>query len=95
VQSIGGPAFDVLVTMSKFLSMGVKLSDVVAAATCNPARAIARPELGSLKPGSPGDATVLTLSEGEFEYRDSLNAKVMGKQRLTPAAMIVGGNWWE
>lgn len=75
--------------------MGVPLSDVVAAATCNPARAISRPELGSLKPGSPGDATVLTLNEGEFEYRDSLNAKVMGKQRLTPAAMIVGGNWWE
>jgi len=95
VNSIGGPAFDVLVTMSKFLSMGVSLSDVVAAATCNPAKAIARPELGTLKPGSPGDASVLTLSEGEFEYRDSLNAKVIGKKRLEPAAMIVGGKWWE
>ena len=95
VHSIGGPAFDVLVTMSKFLSMGVPLPDVVAAATCNPARAIARPELGSLKPGSPGDAVVLTLSEGEFEYRDSLNKAIAGSKRLEPAAMIVGGKWWE
>jgi dihydroorotase len=95
VHSIGGPAFDVLVTMSKFLSMGVPLPDVVASATCNPAHAIGRPELGSLKPGSPGDAVVLTQSEGAFEYRDSLNKTVTGKVRLDPAAMIVGGNWWE
>ncbi len=95
VHSIGGPAFDVLVTMSKFLSMGAPLPDVVAAATCNPARAIGRPELGSLKPGSPGDAVVLTLSDGEFEYRDSLNKTVKGSKKLDPAAMIVGGKWWE
>jgi dihydroorotase len=95
VHSIGGPAFDVLVTMSKFLSMGAPLPDVVAAATSNPARAIGRPELGSLKPGSPGDAVVLTLSEGEFEYRDSLNKTVKGSKKLDPAAMIVGGKWWE
>lgn len=95
VQSIGGPAFDVLVTMSKFLSMGVPMSDVVAAATCNPAKAIARPDLGSLKPGSPGDAVVLTLNEGEFEYRDSLNATFMGSKKLEPDGIIVGGAWWE
>lgn len=95
VQSIGGPAFDVLVTMSKFLSMGVPLSDVVAAATCNPAKAISRPDLGSLKPGSPGDAVVLTLNEGEFEYRDSLNATFMGGRKLEPDGIIVGGAWWE
>jgi dihydroorotase len=95
VNSIGGPAFDVLVTMSKFLSMGVPLSDVVAAATCNPAKAVARPDLGSLKPGSPGDAVVLSLDEGEFEYRDSLNATFIGNKKLAPESIIVGGAWWE
>jgi len=94
VQSIGGPAFDVLVTMSKFLSMGVPLSDVVAAATCNPAKAISRPELGSLKLGSPGDAVVLTLNEGKFEYRDSLNAAMIGSKKLEPAGIIVAGTRW-
>lgn len=95
VQSIDGPAFDVLVTMSKFLSMGMPLSDVVAAATCNPAKAIARPDLGSLKPGSPGDAVVLSLDKGEFEYRDSLNTIMMGNSKLAPDGIIVGGAWWE
>jgi dihydroorotase len=95
VQSIGGPAFDVLVTMSKFLSMGVPLSDVVAAATCNPATAIARSDFGTLKPGAPGDAVVLSLNDGKFEYRDSLNATFVGTKKLEPAAIIVGGAWWE
>jgi dihydroorotase len=95
VNCIDGPAFDVLVTMSKFLSMGVSLSDVVAAATCNPAKAIGRPEFGSLKPGSPGDAVVLNLNKGEFEYRDSLNATFMGNCKLEPDGIIVGGGWWE
>jgi len=95
VNSIGGPAFDVLVTMSKFLSMGVPLSDVVAAATCNPAKAIARTDVGTLKPGAPGDAVVLSLNDGKFEYRDSLNATFIGEKKLEPAGIIVGGDWWE
>jgi dihydroorotase len=75
--------------------MGVPLSDVVAAATCNPAKAISRPELGTLKPGSPGDAVVLTLNEGQFEYRDSLNATMIGGKKLKPAGMIVAGARWK
>jgi dihydroorotase len=83
------------VTMSKFLSMGVPLSDVVAAATCNPAKAIARSDFGTLKPGAPGDAVVLSLNDGKFEYRDSLNATFIGTKKLEPAGIIVGGAWWE
>ena len=54
---IDGPAFDQVTTMSKFLCMGMPLPDVVAASTVNAAMALRRPELGSLKPGSVGDAT--------------------------------------
>ena len=72
IVSVDGPAFDVLVTMSKFLCLGLTLPEVLRTVTVNAARAINRPELGSLKPGSPGDATVLRINEGEFEYYDSL-----------------------
>ena len=54
---INGPAFDQVTTMSKFLCMGMPLTDVIAASTVNAAMALKRPELGSLKPGSVGDAT--------------------------------------
>src|SRR5207248_7765973 len=58
---INGPAFDQVTTMSKFLCLGMPLSDVIAASTVNAAFALKRPELGSLKPGSVGDATILSI----------------------------------
>ena len=54
---INGPAFDQVTTMSKFLCLGMPLTDVIAASTVNAAFALKHPELGSLKPGSVGDAT--------------------------------------
>ena len=48
--------------MSKFLCLGMKLDDVVRAATATPAKAIRRDDLGSLLPGSVGDASILRLS---------------------------------
>ena len=64
VLSIDGPAHNQLVTLSKFLAMGMPLVDVIAASTTGPADAIRRPELGTLKVGTPGDATVLRLASG-------------------------------
>lgn len=94
VVSIDGPAFDVLVTMSKFHCMGVPLPDVIRAVTENAARAIGRPDLGSLRPGSPGDATILSLEEGSFEYYDSLGAILTGDKKLNVESIVVGGAVW-
>src|SRR5215204_865300 len=60
---INGPAFDQVTTLSKFLCMGMPLHEVVAASTLNAAMALKRPELGSLKPGSVGDATILSVED--------------------------------
>src|SRR6516162_965261 len=65
---INGPAFDQVTTLSKFLSMGMPFSDVIAASTANAAMALKRPELGTLKVGSIGDATILSVRSGEFDY---------------------------
>ncbi len=67
---IDGPAFDQVTTLSKFLCMGMPLADVIAASTVNAAMALRRPELGSLKPGSVGDATLISIKQGEFDYVD-------------------------
>ena len=92
--SMAGPAVDLSVTMSKFLCLGMSLDQVVAASTCAPAKAIRRDDLGTLKPGSLADATVLNLLEGEFDYVDSLNETVTGKHRLQPIGMVRDGAWW-
>ena len=93
--SVDGPAFDLLVTMSKMLCLGMTLNDVVRCCTSAPARAMRRDELGTLKVGGIGDASVLDLVSGEFEYVDVVDEKIAGKQRLFPAGMVVAGQWME
>ena len=94
IVSIDGPAFDVLVTMSKFLCLGVPLGDVLRAVTVNAAQAIGRPELGSLRPGSPGDATVLSVETGTFDYYDSLGQIITGDRKFAVEHILIGGKHW-
>ena len=64
---VDGPAFDLATTMSKFLCLGMPLGAVIRATTEAAAKALRRPELGSLAPGNPGDATILNLKAGREE----------------------------
>jgi dihydroorotase len=91
---INGPAYDQVTTMSKFLYLGMSLNDVIAKSTVTAAQALRRPELGSLKPGSAGDATVLSLRDGEFPLQDVLGETVNGTQRLFSEGVVVSGRWW-
>lgn len=91
---IDGPAFDQVTTLSKFLVIGVPLGDVIAMSTVNAAKALGRPELGTLKPGSTGDATVLSLREGEFDLFDVVGEHVTSGQRLYSEGVVLGGRWW-
>ena len=91
---IDGPAYDQVTTMSKFLCLGVPLPDVITQSTVNAAHALKRPELGSLKPGSAGDATVLTVREGRFEYEDVLGERMTGDRKIFSEATVIAGKWW-
>jgi dihydroorotase len=92
--SINGPAFDQLVTMSKFLCLGMELIDVIRASTAAPAAVLGRTDIGRLELGAVGDATVLELAEGDFEYRDVLGETRTGRQRFQARGLVVAGRWW-
>ena len=68
--------------------------DVIRATTVAPAMAIRRPELGSLKAGSAGDATVLSLKEGTFDYVDVVEEHMTGDRKLFSEGVVLGGRWW-
>ena len=91
---INGPAFDQVTTMSKFLCLGVSLNEVIKASTENAAFALKRPELGSLKPGSFGDATILSIDEGQFDYADATGEQLIGKKKINARGVVIGGKWW-
>src|SRR5215470_17746748 len=92
--SINGPAFDQVTTLSKFLCMGMPLGDVIAATTLNAAMALKRPELGSLKPGSVGDATLLSVRQGEFDYVDVTGEHMRGDRKIYSDGVVIAGRWW-
>lgn len=91
---INGPAFDQVTTLSKLLCLGMELKDVIAASTSNAAFALKRPELGSLKPGSVGDATILSLDDGRYDYVDTVGEHLIGDRKLNARGVVIAGKWW-
>ena len=91
---VDGPAFDNLVTLSKFLCLGMSLSGVIRAATATPAKILGLPDLGTLRVGASGDAAVLSLESGDFSYQDATGAVLSGDQRLRSELTVLAGGIW-
>ena len=89
--SLQGPMFDLPTTLSKFLNLGMTLPAAIERATSRPARAVRRPDLASLKPGSPADVAVFSLEEGDFTFHDVFMTARQGKVRLVNRATIRAG----
>jgi dihydroorotase len=87
-----GPVFDLPTTLSKFLMLGMSLSDVVRAATATPAQIFDfGDDLGTLRPGAAADVAIFELTERPVEFVDSGGKTRRGQQRLVPYAAILGG----
>ena len=94
VLSINGPAFDLLQTLAKFHALGMSLQQVVACASVNAARAIRRPELGSLKVGALGDASVFEVIDEPTPYTDVTGEVITGEKRFAARGLVLDGAWW-
>ena len=89
--NINGHVHSMLDTMSKCLAMGMPLQEVIYRSTVTPARAIHRPQLGSLTPGSEADVAILGVLEGNFYYRDCGWACIEAQHRLECAITLRAG----
>ena len=90
--NVNGPVFDLVTTLSKFLSLGMTLEQVIARATTNPAKPLAfREKLGTLREGAVADVAVFSLEEGRFEFTDSLGARRTGNRQMVPVATMKSG----
>jgi dihydroorotase len=77
--------------MSKFLSMGVPLNDLIRRSTVNPAHEIRRPELGTLSVGKDADIAVLEELHGRFGYIDCGYARMDGTAKLQARMTVRAG----
>ena len=90
-DSIMLPRANMITTMSKFLNIGLTLEQVIERSTVNPAKAIRRPELGTLSEGSAADIAVLELEKGNFAFLDSGRGKLIGDKRLRCVLTVKDG----
>ena len=78
--------------MSKFIMLGMPLSQVIACATVNAARVFpAFDDRGTLNIGAPADVAIMELREGTFEFLDNYKGTRPGHQRLFPIATVLAG----
>ncbi len=89
--SVQGPMFDLPTTLSKFLNLGLTLSQVIERATSRPAAAMRRPDLGTLRPGSAADLALFRVEEGEYTFHDVQMAPRRGTRRLVNTLTLVAG----
>jgi dihydroorotase len=78
--------------MSKFMTMGFTLEQVVTMATTTPAKIINRaPKIGTLQVGAPGDVAIMELVEGPVTFVDTRNNKRDGRAYLKPVQTVMNG----
>lgn len=94
LTSIGGPAYNMLVTMTKLMHLGMPLTEVIRASTINAATAIRKTDRGTLKPGTLGDATILDLEQGRFEITDVMKETLVAETQFACRGIVLGGRWW-
>ena len=90
-MAIQGPMFDMPTTLSKFLNIGMTLEQVIARATVNAAKAMRKPELGSLNPGSAADVALFRIEEGDFTFQDIFMNERKGSKLLVNTGTFVNG----
>jgi dihydroorotase len=89
-RSLYGPVFDLPTTMAKLLAAGLTLSEVVAATTEAPARALGLSG-GRLTPGAPADLAVFEVREEDFEVTDAHRQVRRSPVRLVNQLTYAGG----
>lgn len=90
--NIHGPVYDLATTLSKFLMLGLSLSDVIRRATITAAGVFEfGAKLGTLTPGAEADVSVFELRSGEFEFMDSDGKTRTGGQKLVPVVTVRAG----
>jgi dihydroorotase len=78
--------------MSKFIMLGMPLTQVIACATVNAAHMFPSfDNRGTLNVGAPADVAIMELREGNFDFLDDYKGIRTGHQRLFPYLTVLAG----
>jgi dihydroorotase len=91
ITSMNAGMKDMTNVMSKILSQGVSIYDVVKMSTWHPAQQIKRPEFGHLSVGAVADVAVLGIERGDFGFIDVRNGLFKGNQKIVAEMTLQEG----
>ncbi len=91
ITSVNGGMKDMANLMSKFLSLGMSLRDVILRTTWNPAKIMQREDIGHLSVGAEADVAVFNLREGSFGFLDARGQRRPGTQKLEAELTLRAG----
>jgi len=92
LPSLTNIVYGLTVTISKFMALGLSLSQVVEMATINPARAInTEDRRGSLKPGMDADVSIMELLSGTWKLEDSMRKTIEANTLIAPTMTVKSG----
>lgn len=92
LDNVAGPVIGLLHVMSKYLSMGMPLPEVIMRTTKRPAEVLGMKGVGNLSVGGCADVAVLRTVEGPVHFADSGHARMAGNVRLECMATLRGGD---
>lgn len=84
--------FSLPVAMSRYLTLGMSLNDVVRCVTENPAKIMGMEgKIGTLKPGAMADVAIVKIAEKDFMFQDSYGNSISAKQMILPQMTLKAG----
>lgn len=89
-RSLDTSVWDLATTMSKLLSLGMSVEDVVIASSTAPKRAIGKPADDLLAKGKPAEFTLFDLVDGDLVVTDSQGTQSTLHQTFEPRYAILG-----
>ena len=90
--SILGTQSDMPNCMSKMLTLGMELKEIIYRSTVTPARAVNHfPQIGTLGEGRDADIAVLALEDGVFAYLDAWEMKRLATRRIANVLTVRAG----
>ena len=82
---------NMLNVMSKYLTIGMTIPDIIASGSWKPAKSIKREDLGNLSVGSVADIAVLSILNGKYGYVDSGGNRIEGNQKFEAELTVRAG----
>ncbi|MCR8726103.1 amidohydrolase/deacetylase family metallohydrolase [Frigidibacter sp. ROC022] len=92
LRNIRGPVYDMALTASKLLAVGLSLDDCIPAISVRPRSVLGLSGAEGLTPGVKADFTVFDLVDGEYDAVDSLGGHLRLDRLLEPRMTVLGSD---